>query len=308
MDVDGRHKIKFFSFVAVRQDYLADNVARFERSFHFENLIFNACLFAPHNGDSGLLRRHRYDALDLAALDCCRRVRFFTLFETGRDGLHRLAARYQQVFGLRAMLERLKGCEGGKRRGGSFVINLGEVSEDVLKDGKKFYENGIPVDGDMSKVDSTVWGRTPKERSIVYAFDNQNRTIQDVGLDGLSSADEQTFSSYQNYLNSIQAVVSAETFQQFQKDPAADDFHHYRGSDLDAREASILERYKYYTGTEGNSLASSELAAKTTPDIEDINQDNTMNETEKYYEYVIDLDPAKMQVGSNYIAMSAKHP
>ena len=190
----------------------------------------------------------------------------------------------------------------GKRRGGSFVINLGEVSEDVLKDGKKFYENGIPVDGDMSKVDSTVWGRTPKERSIVYAFDNQNRTIQDVGLDGLSSSDEQTFSSYRDYLNSIQGIVSAETFQQFQKDPAADDFHHYRGSDLDAREASILERYKYYTGTEGNSLASSELAAKTTPDIEDINQDNTMNETEKYYEYVIDLDPAKMQVGSNYIS------
>lgn len=45
-------------------------------------------------------------------------MRFFTLFEAGRDGLHRLAARYQQVFGLRAMLERLKGCEGGKRRGG----------------------------------------------------------------------------------------------------------------------------------------------------------------------------------------------
>lgn len=45
-------------------------------------------------------------------------MRYYTLFETGRDGLHRLAARYQQVFGLRAMLARLQSVEGGKRGGG----------------------------------------------------------------------------------------------------------------------------------------------------------------------------------------------
>ncbi|MGN0035866.1 MAG: cell surface protein SprA [Bacteroidaceae bacterium] len=189
----------------------------------------------------------------------------------------------------------------GKRRGGSFVINLGEVSEDVLKDGKKFYENGIPVDGDLTKVEETVWGYVPKERSIVYAFDTQNRSKQDVGLNGLSSEQERTFASYQQYLNSVQGKVSPEVFVQMQDDPAGDNFHHYRGTDLDEQQASILDRYKRYNGTEGNSLASEDMAAKTTPDIEDINQDNTMNETEKYYEYVIDLEPDKMQVGENYI-------
>lgn len=188
----------------------------------------------------------------------------------------------------------------GKKRGGSFVINLGEVSEDVLKDGKKFYENGIPVNGDTTKIESTVWGYVPKERSIVYAFDSQNRERQDVGLNGLSSEEELNFSSYRDYLNAVQGKVSAEFFEKLQADPAGDNFHHFRGSDLDAKQASILERYKYYNGTEGNSIAvTNDLAAKTSPDIEDINQDNTMNETEKYYEYTIDLDPNKMKVGEN---------
>ena len=189
----------------------------------------------------------------------------------------------------------------GKRRGGSFVINLGEVSEDVLKDGKKFYENGIPVDGDSTKVESTVWGYVPKERSIVYAFDTQNRSSQDVGLNGLSSEQELTFPSYKNYLDNVRGKVSAEYYAKLEADPAGDNFHHYRGKDLDEKQVSILDRYKYYNGTEGNSMASEDMAAKTTPDIEDINQDNTMNETEKYFEYTIDLVPEKMQVGSNYI-------
>ncbi len=195
-----------------------------------------------------------------------------------------------------------------KRREGKFVINLGEVSEDVLKDGKKFYENGIPVDGDTTKVDPTVWGYVPKERSIVYAFDSENREKQDVGLNGLSSEQERNFKSYKNYLDVLQGKLSPEAFSKFEEDPAGDNFHHYRGTDLDEKNASILERYKYYNGTEGNSLASNDLAAKTTPDIEDINQDNTMNENEKYFEYTIDLDPAKMKVGDNYITNVREAP
>ena len=34
--------------------------------------------------------------------------------------------------------------------GGDFYINLGEVSEDILRDGKKFYESGMPVDGSQA--------------------------------------------------------------------------------------------------------------------------------------------------------------
>ena len=42
--------------------------------------------------------------------------------------------------------------------GGDFYINLGEVSEDILHDGKKFYESGMPVDGSQAWT-TTQWGK-----------------------------------------------------------------------------------------------------------------------------------------------------
>lgn len=195
------------------------------------------------------------------------------------------------------------------RAGGDFYINLGEISEDVLKDGKKFFENGMPINGDTTKLDRTIWGRVPKERSIVYAFDKTSgtRRMQDVGLNGLSSEDERTFDTYRNYLSKIQTIVTPDVFEKFNQDPAADNYHYYRGKDYDEQERSILERYKYINNTEGNSADTDETqtrynaSSKTTPDVEDINQDNTMNEFEKYFQYKIELTPEKMAVGQNYI-------
>ncbi|MDL2304927.1 cell surface protein SprA [Bacteroides sp. OttesenSCG-928-D19] len=200
--------------------------------------------------------------------------------------------------------------EGTPHRGGDLYINLGEVSEDILKDGKKFFENGLPTDDDFSKVEETIWGRVPRERSIVYAFDNTAgaRKKQDVGLNGLSTEDERTFETYRKYLDEVRSVVDPQTFEQFNNDPAGDNFHYFRGSDYDREERSVLDRYKYYNNTEGNSTASEDsperydISAKTVPDVEDINQDNTLNENEKYFQYKISLHPENMQVGSNYIA------
>ncbi len=193
--------------------------------------------------------------------------------------------------------------------GGDLYLNLGEISEDILKDGKKFFENGLPADGDLSRTEETVWGRVSRERSIVYAFDNSAgaRRRQDVGLNGLSSEEEQNFSTYKNYLEQIQGMMTSDAFETFRNDPAGDDFHYFRGSDYDLEERTILERYKYYNNTEGNSTASEDsperydISAKTVPDVEDINQDNTLNETEKYFRYRIRLTPADLQIGSNYI-------
>ncbi len=197
----------------------------------------------------------------------------------------------------------------GNPRGGDFYINLGEVSEDILKDGKKFFENGLPVDGDSTKVEETVWGRVPKERSIVYAFDNASgaRKKQDLGLNGLSSEDEKQFPTYLTYLEKIKSILDPAVYEQFEKSPAGDLYHYYRGSDYDQQEKSILDRYKYYNNTEGNSTASEDspekydVSAKTSPDVEDINQDNTLNEYERYFQYKISLTPESMKVGSNHI-------
>ncbi|MBQ8271176.1 MAG: cell surface protein SprA [Bacteroidaceae bacterium] len=191
--------------------------------------------------------------------------------------------------------------------GGDLYFNLGEVSEDVLKDGKKFFENGLPANGNNYTYEETVWGRVPTINSLVYAFDNNNdsRTQQDVGLNGLSSYEEIAHPTYQNYLNAIKGRVRQEVYDSIAADPAGDKYHYFRGSDYDAAQKSIIERYKYFNNTEGNSPSTAgesySSAAKNTPDIEDTNQDFTMDEYENFFQYHISLRPGDMQVGKNYI-------
>ena len=191
--------------------------------------------------------------------------------------------------------------------GGELYFNLGEVSEDILKDGKKFYENGLPATGNTYQYEETVWGRIPTTTSLVYAFDNNSgsREQQDVGLNGLNSNDEALFPTYKNYLDAIRGRVRQEVYDSIAGDPAGDNYHYFRGGDYDAVEKGIIERYKFFNNTEGNSPATSEQAyssaAKSTPDIEDNNQDFTMDEYENFYQYKIVLRPEEMVVGKNYI-------
>lgn len=205
----------------------------------------------------------------------------------------------------------------GSARGGDLYFNLGEISEDVLKDGKKFFENGLPADGDTTATAQTVWGRVPRRQSTVYGFDNslgaESRRVQDVGFNGLSSEEEKQFPAYAGYLGELQPRLSGETLSRMQEDdhsplndPAGDLFRHYRGTEQDSRQLSILDRYKYYNNTEGNSLAPEEedryhSASRSTPDVEDINNDNTLNENESYYQYKVSLRPGMMMPGTNFI-------
>ena len=195
--------------------------------------------------------------------------------------------------------------------GGDLYLNLGEVSEDVLLDGKKFYENGLPANGDSTRWTPTVWGKVPTGKSLVYAFDNTDadgRERQDVGLNGLSTQEEREWPAYAAYLSQIQGRVSAEVYNSIYNDPAADNYHHFRGSDYDDARMSVLDRYRKYNGTEGNSPnlentdSRYDLSSRTTPDVEDANQDFTLDEYEKYFQYRISLRPQDLQIGRNYIA------
>ncbi len=200
--------------------------------------------------------------------------------------------------------------------GGDLYINLGEVSEDILKDGLKSYENGIPYDGDDQFLTETEWGRVSRQNSLTYSFDNASgsRPVQDVGLDGLPNDDEFTFPSYRNYVERLRTRLSAATIEKMQNDqfsplndPAGDNYHFYRGYDYDEQRLGVLERYKRYNGVEGNSLSPEDASdplyqsSRSTPDVEDINQDNTLNEYERYFQYKISIRPEDLVVGKNYI-------
>ncbi len=201
--------------------------------------------------------------------------------------------------------------------GGYLYFNLGEVSEDILKDGRKSYENGLPINGDSTYVRSTTWGKVSSQSSLTYAFDNTNgaRILQDVGLDGLSTEEEFEHPTYREFLNKLEEKLSAspnygamleDPFSPF-NDPASDNYAFYRHNYYDANKATINERYKHYNNTEGNSLSQSDASdsqyqtARSTPDVEDINQDNTLNEYERYFQYKVVIKPDSMQVGMNYI-------
>ena len=200
---------------------------------------------------------------------------------------------------------------------GELYINLGDISEDILRDGKKAFEHGLPVSAaDQGRVDSTVWGYVPRTTSTVVAFSNEpgSRAMQDVGLNGLSSEQEKVWPAYRQYLTELQSRVSPDVWNAWnndrfspRNDPAGDNFHYYRGTDYDEEETPILLRYKHFNGTEGNSPATEQqtetygTASTLTPDVEDINLDNTLNEYEKYYQYKVVLRPDMMEVGRQHI-------
>ncbi len=200
------------------------------------------------------------------------------------------------------------------RSGGKFYINLGDISEDILRDGKKFFENGLPLGKDPQNfqdnpVDTTIWGRVPKMQNIVNAFagDESTRKFQDVGYDGLDDDDERSF--FANYLQAIAMAYGTDSpaYQQALASPSADNYHYFQGSDYDAEGKTIVERYKYYNNPDGNNRANVDNTEdySTTgdryPDIEDVNKDNTLSESENYYQYEIELAPEMMQVGMNHI-------
>ena len=183
--------------------------------------------------------------------------------------------------------------------GGKLYINLGYVSEDILPDGRKQYENGLPGDGSDNNVVITNLARVPSTQSLVYAFSNDEneRPNQDVGLDGFPNERERDF--YASFLNSLPANLQ----NNFENDPAADDFKNY----LEVT-GSIIERYKNYNGTEGNTpinVANTNTkyttANNTYPDVEDIDKDQSMNTIESYFEYEIDIKP-NISINDRFVA------
>ncbi len=196
-------------------------------------------------------------------------------------------------------------------KGGDLYFNLGSVSEDILKDDRQSFENGVDPTGDNTKMDSTVWGVVPIVQPITEFFDNDpaSRPLQDVGYDGLSDAEEATWSEGQNatYLQRIINLhgQNSGAYNKAGPDPAGDNFKYYRGSDLDQDDADIIERYKEYNGPHGNSstqtIDGSPASSTNIPDKEDANRDQTLNKTESYYQYKVSLRPKDLQIGSKYV-------
>ena len=207
-----------------------------------------------------------------------------------------------------------KNGTSANKLGGDLYFNLGEVSEDILKDGKKSYESGLPIDGNMDYIEQTAWGYVPKTNSTTYAFNNEagSREKQDLGLNGLSDEQEKSFGAYRDFWNELNAGALATLPDTVRlpllQDPANDNYHYFRGSDYDRDKVSVLNRYKRINMPQGNSPESQnspesyETAWKSTPDIEDINADYTLSESEKYWQYHLPITPENLRAGGKYVS------
>ena len=198
----------------------------------------------------------------------------------------------------------------GNPNGGELYFDLGNVSEDILRDGKKAYENGLRTPTNNAIMDTnTVWGQVPANPLQVtnaFSIEPTDRQYQDVGYDGLQDVAE--LNKFSNYLNTLQTNFGPGSlvYQRAMNDPSGDNFIPYRDPMFDgANPAGILERYKNINNPSGNSP----IADNTTqfvnaftqyPDAEELNRDNTLNEVEEYFEYKVDIKH-NMVAGSNYI-------
>nr|WP_229728470.1 cell surface protein SprA [Epilithonimonas arachidiradicis] len=170
------------------------------------------------------------------------------------------------------------------------LLQLGNVSEDVLKDGRLLYENGMPTASTPTTTTESKWGIQPKQVPILYAFstEGEERAQQDLGYDGLNGTQEQQKFGV-DFVNPVTNEL----------DPASDNFVFYLSDQFQGDLASSLtERYKYFRGPEGNSASNTLEVATQTPDAEDINRDYNLDQTENYNQYTIDLSPAAMTVGT----------
>ncbi|GAB3822732.1 T9SS outer membrane translocon Sov/SprA [Pontibacter rugosus] len=182
---------------------------------------------------------------------------------------------------------------------GQLVLNLGNVSEDILKDNLYSFENGLPTSAtDAQPLEETIWGRVTQQQFLTDAFTGVpgGRQFQDIGLDGLNDAAEADYFRAP-FLNRIAGTPP----QTVLDDPSADNFRHHLDPLYDQQNAGVLQRYKNYNGMENNSPANSIYSNYAFPDKEDLNGDNVITDLEQYFEYKINLSPDQLAVGQNYI-------
>jgi len=203
--------------------------------------------------------------------------------------------------------------------GGDLYFNLGNISEDILPDSRKSFENGLPASSsyDPNDYDSTDWAVVYNQQVIVNAFDNNgnSRQYQDVGLDGLNDAAEANwFGPFVNWVNSS-TLLTQGAKDSLIADPSSDNYQYYLDVQHDIDSNNIVRRYKNFNGMEGNSPTSEmsdsitggagyTIQSTTVPDIEDLNQDNNLSESESYFQYHVSLRPGDMTVGNNFITNS----
>lgn len=199
---------------------------------------------------------------------------------------------------------------GGQLPGGAMIddydgkifIDIGLVSEDVIPNSKNNTEDGLALNPDNLILDdfdnprSALPANPPPPEG---QFSNENRELEDVGLDGLPNSggvrglDEQTvFADFIEEMR-LQYGEESEEFQQILNDPSNDDYRFYGSSAADG--LPLHKRFHRLLGfPDGNTPIdqSDNRAITNRPDSEGLVNPSTVNLTNAYFQYEVDFNPA----------------
>ncbi len=181
--------------------------------------------------------------------------------------------------------------------GGKLHIDIGNVSEDILRDSRQFYENGLPTPTQSVATDKTKLSRVPRIVPVTTAFDLSGgaRAQQDVGLDGLDDDLERT--TYSKYIANAKTSLNSDAAADIENDPSNDNFKFFLDNQFVSGSDGIAKRYNKFNNPQGNSQASQggDVNSSTNiPDSEDLDNNKSLdNEGESYFHYEVPLLPEK---------------
>jgi cell surface protein SprA len=166
---------------------------------------------------------------------------------------------------------------------GEMIFQLGNISEDIVKDNLQMYENGLPY-GDQQNIAlrKTRLGKVPLTIPLVNGFVQEGLKEQDLGLDGLTDTEEkEQFGDFLRNYNS--AVVNS--------DPAGDNYTFYNDDAL--KDKDVLTRMRDFNNPQGNTPVQSDFdnnlfyRGNRYPESEDLNGNRSLDQGEGFYEYKI---------------------
>ncbi len=176
---------------------------------------------------------------------------------------------------------------------GKLHIDLGNISEDILRDSRQFYENGLPTSTQKVPVDRTELARIPRIVPVTTAFDLTAgaRQVQDVGLDGMNDAEEA--SQFKTFVDNIgSSTIDQSVKSEILSDPSNDNFVYFLDEKFQDSDG-VLSRYIKNNNTEGNSQESVNgfvNSSTNIPDSEDLDNNKSLdNEGESYFHYEVPL-------------------
>ncbi|WP_310682322.1 cell surface protein SprA [Aliifodinibius sp. S!AR15-10] len=201
---------------------------------------------------------------------------------------------------------------------GTIYIDVGIVSEDVVPNFKSNSEDGLAKRPDDLQED--ILGGNARSYIPIPPpapegqFSNENRSLEDVGLDGAPNTEgidrKNELQLFNSYLNEMRAIYGADSqeFQQIRNDPSNDDYVYY-GQDEVSDEPLHVRFHRMYGYHEGNTPLNSQddkRAVTNRPDAEGLITPSIVEQNNAYFQYEVHWNPAdfdELEVGNpdNYI-------